>query len=303
MNKINYQSRLARFDLNLFRVFATVYREGNLTRAADRLALSQSAISHALSRMREQMDDPLFVREAQGVTPTPLAHRLWPSIRDGLDMLGQAMMQGDHFEPARDIGKLRLAINDKAEPGLLPRLVSALHAQIPGLVIESVRVERDTLKSDLAAGRLGFAIDVFHGTIEGLSSSLLFKDEWVVVARSASPVTRKNYLLATHAIVSSRQTGRAVDDIELSRQGVARKIGARCQTYESASRLVAQSDMLLTMPRGLAESINAHLGNRIHRLPLSQSELRLHLFWHSEREHDPATRWLRSVLTAAIAPR
>ena len=61
--------------------------------------------------------------------------------------------------------------------------------------------------------------------------------------------------------------------------------------------------MLLTMPRGLAESINAHLGNKIHRLPLSQSELRLHLFWHTEREHDPATRWLRSVLTAAIAPR
>lgn len=301
MNKINYESRLARFDLNLFRVFATVYREGNLTRAADRLALSQSAISHALSRMRQQMDDPLFVREAQGVVPTPLAHRLWPGVRDGLDMLGQAMMLGDHFEPTRDIGKLRLAINDKAEPGLLPRLVRALHAQIPELVIESVRVERDSLKSDLAAGRLGFAIDVFQGTVEGLSSSLLLRDEWVVVSRSADPVTRKVYLSAAHAIVSSRQTGRAAEDFELSRQGVSRKIVARCQNYESASRLVAQSDMLLTMPRGLAESINKYLGNKIHPLPLQQSELRLHLFWHAEREHDPATLWLRSVLTAAIA--
>jgi DNA-binding transcriptional LysR family regulator len=303
MNEVHYFSQLARFDLNLFRVFATVYLEGNLTRAADRLSLSQSAISHALSRMRAQLDDPLFVREAQGVMPTPLAHRLWPTIRQGLELLGQAVLHGEKFEPARDIDKVTLAINDKVEPSLLPMLVSALQAQVPSLVVASVRVDRISLKPDLASGRLDAAIDVFQGAIEGLSSSLLLRDEWIVVSRSASSVTRKNYLSASHAIVSSRRTGRAAEDIELSRQGISRKIAARCQYYESACRLVAQSDMLLTMPRGLAESIDKYLGVHIHALPLSKTELRVHMFWHSERDNDPASMWLRSLLHEAIGKR
>lgn len=303
MNKINYANRLARFDLNLFRVFATVYREGNLTRAADRLALSQSAISHAVARMREQLNDPLFVREAQGVSPTALARRIWPSIRDALEGLDHVVTLSEDFDPARDVERVRLAINDKAEPNVLPTVVRALHTQVPGLVIESVRADRGTLKADLAAGRLDVAIDVYQGAVSGLSNSLLAKDEWVVVAREPSPVTRRQYLAATHVIVSSRRAGRAAEDYELTRLNLSRKIVARCQSHEAACRLVAESDMLLTMPRSLAESINKILGNHIHALPIKQFGLNLHMFWHSEREHDPANQWLRTVLTATIGER
>lgn len=303
MNQTNYASRLARFDLNLFRVFATVYLEGNLTRAANRLSLSQSAISHALARMREQIGDPLFVREAQGVVPTVLAQRLWPSIRDGLERLGQAIVLSEDFDPVRDMRRVRIAINDKAESSLLPNFTSALHALVPGLVIESVRLDRASLNADLAAGRLDVAIDAYQGDIDGLSSALLLHDKWIVIARSSEAITRKKYLAASHAIVSSRRTGRAVEDIELARLGISRTIVARCQSYDAAARLVAQSDMLLTMPRVLAGSLNTYQGNHIHPFPLKQAGLRLHLFWHLEREHDPANTWLRSVLLGAMSTR
>lgn len=298
MSKTHYERRLARFDLNLFRVFATVYREGSLTRAADRLALSQSAISHALARMRVSLDDPLFVREGSGVVPTPLAQRLWPSIRHGLEHLEQAMLLGEHFDPARDLGKVVLAMNDETEPQLLPRFAATLHAHVPGLVIESVRIERDTLVADLAAGRIDLAVDVFQRKIEGLNNRLLNSERWAVVSRSVEAPTHAGYLAARHVVVSSRRSGRVAEDFELSRLGVTRGIAARCQQYESACRLVAATDWLLTLPVSIAErQCEAHgQGLHLHALPITLPAIRLHAFWHAERELEPASQWLRSVL-------
>lgn len=297
MNILHHERRLARFDLNLFRVFATVYREGSLTRAADRLALSQSAISHALSRMRDAIDDPLFVREGSGVVPTPLARRLWPSIRQGLEHLEQSLLHCEHFDPARDLNRVVLAMSDEMEPHLLPTFAERLRALVPALVIESVRIGRDTLTADLAAGRIDLAFDVFQRKVDGLNSQLHSSEKWVVVSSSPTPPTRDAYLKARHVVVSSRRTGRVVEDFELTRLGIARTIAGRCQQYESACRLVLESDWLLTVPISIAQG-QAFLqaGLSLHPLPVTLPAISIHAFWHSERELEPASQWLRGVL-------
>lgn len=293
---------LSRLDLNLFRVFDTIYRERNLTRAAGILCLSQSAVSHAVGRLRARLGDPLFVREGQGVVPTPLADRLWPDIQEALALLRQAVHRSQRFDAARDVGQVTLAMNDELEPSILPVLVRELRAQVPALRVASVRLDRASLRADLAAGRLDCAIDVAQPVSADLCHAPLLRDDFVVVSREARALDAEAYLAARHITVSSRRTGRAVEDFGLSRLGLERQVIMRCQHYEAACRIVAQSDLLLTMPRRQAEAVNAALGNAVLPMPIPLAGVALHLYWHRQRDGDPANRWLRERVLAADTP-
>ncbi|MGF6208629.1 LysR family transcriptional regulator [Pseudomonas frederiksbergensis] len=303
MNETNNSASLAKLDLNLFRVFAVIYQERNLTRAAERLCVSQSAVSHSLARMREQLDDPLFVRESQGVLPTPLAKRIWPDVEEGLRYFQRASRRSEHFDPARDVEQITLAMNDEVEPTLLPILVSALHQEAANIRIACVRVDRSSLKSDLATGKLDFVIDVAQAADEQLLHTSLTKDDFVVVSRSARVIDHAAYLAAEHVTVSSRRAGRSLEDWELARLGIHRRIAVRAQHYQSACGLVAQGDLLLTIPRSLALSLNAVFKNHIHELPVPIPPVELHLFWHKERDKNPANVWLRNTVLKAVGAR
>jgi DNA-binding transcriptional LysR family regulator len=296
MNETNDPNKLDRLDLNLFRVFDTVYRERNLTHAAEILCLSQSAVSHAVGRLRVSLGDPLFVREGQGVVPTPLADRLWPDVKDALALFRQAVLRNQSFEPTRDLSQITLAMNDKLEPSILPVIARNLHASVPNLQLASIRLDRTNLRADLVAGRIDFAIDVAQPTSPDICHTLLLQDEFAVVCRENRQIDSDYYLAARHVTVSSRRTGRSLEEIGLSRLGIKREVVVRCQYYEAACRLVAQSDLLLTMPLHQAMTINATLGNAVLPMPLPLSGIELHLYWHQQRESDPANQWLRSEL-------
>lgn len=289
---------ISRLDLNLFRVFDIIYRERNLTRAAGILCLSQSAVSHAIGRLRGQLGDPLFVREGQGVVPTPLADRLWPDIQEALALFRQAVHRSQAFDPARDVTQVTLAMNDELEPSILPVLVSGLRAVVPELRVASVRLDRASLRADLAAGRLDCAIDIAQPVSPDLGHALLLQDDFVVVSRRPLMLDAASYLAARHVTVSSRRTGRAVEDLGLARLGLEREVVMRCQHYEAACRIVADSDLLLTLPRRQAEAINRAVGNVVLELPVPLAGIELHLYWHRQREADPANRWLRERVMA-----
>ena len=300
---VQLQQGLDRLDLNLFRVFDTVYQERNLTRAAEILCLSQSAVSHAIGRLRTSLGDPLFVREGLGVMPTPFAERLWPDVKAALGLFRHALLRNQSFEPARDISQITLAMNDKLEPSLLPVIAQTLQAAIPTVALASIRLDRADLRADLVAGRIDFAIDVAQTTLPDIGHIGLMQDEFAVVSRRPEPIDAAGYLAARHITVSSRRAGRTVEDLELSRLGIERQIAVRCQYYEAACRLVAASDLLLTMPLHQAQTINAPLGNFILPLPVHLPKIELHLYWHRQREADPANQWLREQLVAMFAGR
>lgn len=288
-----------RMDLNLFRVFAIIYRERNLTRAAEQLFLSQSAVSHALTRMREQLDDPLFVRDGQGICPTPLANRLWPDIEQALALLQQALHRSSAFNPQRDLKQLTIAMNDEIEPLFLPKIMQWLQQQAPNAQLNSVRIERQNLRTDLSAGRIHLAIDIAQPTEQGIKHQCLLQDEFVIVRSQTGAQQRlsaEDYMAAQHIVVSARRTGRAVEDVYLSRQGIERTIKIRCQQYETACRMVLDSDLLLTMPKHLADQVNAHLNTAVQALPIAIDGIELHLYWHSDHSNDAQLVWCRDQL-------
>ncbi len=299
MNTVHSVSQTKRMDLNLFRVFAVIYRERNLTRAAEQLFLSQSAVSHALTRMREQLDDPLFVRDGQGVCPTPLANRLWPDIEQALELLQQALQRSSAFEPKRDLKQLTIAMNDEIEPLFLPKIMQWLQQHAPAAQLNSVRTERQNLRTDLSAGRIHLAIDIAQPAEQGIKHQCLLQDEFVIVrsqTSAQSQLSAEDYMAAQHIVVSSRRTGRAVEDLYLSRQGIERHIKIRCQQYETACRMVLNSDLLLTMPKQLAQQLNAHLNICVQTLPIAIDGIALHLYWHADHSNDAQLVWCRDQL-------
>ncbi|RFA24697.1 LysR family transcriptional regulator [Alkalilimnicola ehrlichii] len=302
MSDIHNKARLNRIDLNLFRVFDVVYRQRNLSRAGEELFISQSAVSHALSRLREQLDDPLFIREGKGVTPTPLADRLAPEIRAALGLFQQAVNQRE-FDPRRDIQHLTIAIHNDLESVLLPQIVNHLRARAaPGVTIAGVRLQRRNLATDLASRRIDLAIGVAHPTSADLRHALLFRDAFCVVSRQPIALDRERYMSAQHIAVSSRRAGLTVEDVVLNQLGFQRDVALRCQHYDAACRIVANSDLLLTMPSCLAHVVNSTIGNVLLDIPIALPPVELHVYWHQQWENDPGTRWLRDQLLALLGP-
>ena len=289
---------LEQLDLNLLRTFDVVYRERNLTRAARRLYVSQSAVSHALARLRAQLDDPLFVRRAPGVVPTPFAERLAPGIDEALRVLRRALERED-FDPARDLRRVSLAMHDELEPVLLPPLVARLRALAPGVHVECVRLDRISLERDLAAGRVDLALDALQAVGPDVRHAVMGADGLCVLSRRRRALDGPRYLAAGHVAVSSRRTGPTVEDMLLSRIGHARTVVVRCRRYEAACRIVAESDLLLTAPRLHAQAIAARLGLVVRRVPFELPPLERHLYWHRQVETDPRSQWLRGLLLSA----
>lgn len=296
MNATHERRLVHRLDLNLLSVFDVVYRERHFTRAAEVLSLSQSAVSHALARLRERLGDPLFVRRGRGVAATPRAEALAPAIQAALAQIDEALRPGRGFEPARDLRRATLAMPDELEPIVLPALAARIRSAAPDALISSVRLDRAGLRADLAAGRIDLCIDVARPTEPDVQHAPLRQHRLCVVSARARRLSVETYLAADHVTVSSRRTGPTMEEFFLGRLGLARRVCLRCQNYEAACRVVAASELLLTMPREHAELLRPALGFRILQLPMDLPAIDLHLFWHRQSDGLPANRWLRDCL-------
>ena len=294
-----------RLDLNLLHVFDTIYREGSLTRAARSLHLTQPAVSHSLARLREHFDDPLFSRQGNRMVPTPLARRFVESMRPGLNQIHSAVNQFHAFDPASNRKTFGLALRDVLESTFLPQLVTRLN-DYPEIEINSQRIARRDLESLLAAGKVDFAVDVLLPVSDQTAHERLRKDRLVVLARQDHPLagdtlSMDNYLSAKHILVSSRSEGPGVEDFELSRLGLQRKIRLRCQHFYAACQVVQSSDLLLTMPEAYARQIAARSDTRILNPPEGLPDVDAHLYWHRAYEKEPALIWLREQFHAVVA--
>lgn len=300
MNEKNTTPSLARIDLNLFRTFEVIYRERSLTRAAAVLHVSQSAVSHALSRLREHFSDPLFVREGRGVAPTVMALRMAPAILDSLERLQQGIGWLQQFDPLTDHRTFTISLPEQLEPAVLPPLLLRMRTLAPHCRVHTAGVRWGELPLEMSAGRIDLAIQIARPAASPLRQMQLVSAPLCVVASDhfRGELTAERYLAAEHIAVASWRRGLSFEDLALGHLGLGRHVVQRCQSYLAASQVVARSDLLLTMSRLQAEQINPALGNRVLDMPLPLPELGLSLYWHEEAEHDLANHWLRQQILA-----
>lgn len=290
--------QLQKIDLNLFIVFDVIYRERNLTKAAEALHITQPAVSNSLSRLRSTFNDQLFVRQSGHMVPTPLAENIISRVRAALAGLESSVTEHDDFNPATTSKKFSFAMNDTSESYLLPILMSYLQVHAPNISVESFPVPRADLSREFASGQLDFALDVPLVNDPQLVNEPLAQDRFVCVASHNHPeldgkhLSLEQYLSLPHIHISSRRRGQGYIDLHLNRQGLQRNIRLRVQHSRAAPPIAAETDMLLTIPETLAKDHKL----AIYDLPFEIPNIDWHLYWHSNYSQNKAHQWMRQVI-------
>ena len=297
--------QVSRVDLNLFTVFDAIYREGGITPASKKLHLSQSAVSHALARLREVLNDPLFERRGNEMYPTPRARTLATTIGSSLGSLEQMLQKAGRFDPQTSERTFVIAVREAQESSFLPGLILRATREAPQVNIAAVRIERRDLEEDLQSGELDAALDVMVPLSAEVRRERLGADAMVVLARAGHPVVQgslslETYLAMEHVLVTGRRHGGGYEDLELGRHGWTRRIRVRCQQRAAANDIVSRSDLLVTMSRGYAEQVNRNTGNQMLPFPSDIPPLELFLYWHANVDDDPGSRWFRQMLLEVL---
>ncbi|MGH8434100.1 MAG: LysR family transcriptional regulator [Pseudomonas sp.] len=288
---------LNKVDLNLFIVFDAIYTEANLTRAGQIVGITQPAVSNALARLRETFNDPLFVRTAQGMVPTPMAQNIIGPVRNALSLLRVSVQESRIFNPLQANKTYRISMTDLTEEVILPPLFQRLRRLAPTVQIESFLSKRRETTKELAAGRLDFAVDAPLNTDPQVRHVKLLADRYVCALRKGHPLAKDKlsldeYLSLTHIHISSRRSGLGYVDLTLGKMGIQRKIALRSQHYLMASMVMQQTDMAMTVPERFARSHGLHYVG----LPVDVPPVETHLYWHESTDQDPANRWMREQI-------
>ena len=251
--------RLEKVDLNLFVVFDAIYRERSVTKVAVLLNLTQPAVSNALSRLRDTFDDPLFIRTPNGMAPTPVADSVVADVRSALALLDQSVAVNARFDPMLSEKVFNLGMNDLAESLLLPHLHAAIKTTAPKIALTSYYVAREVATEDLRSGGIDLLIDAPVVNAKELSHKPLGKLPYVVA------------------------------------MGYRRRVAMRVQNYLVAARITAETDLLWTVPKVLAEQLPLHTVE----LPFAVEPLVWNLYWTKSAENDPASQWMREIISTA----
>lgn len=285
-------------DLNLLRLFDAVYRTGNVSRAADLLDLTQPAASQGLSRLRALIHDPLFMRTARGMQPTPKAQRLAEPVRQALATLEQALGETAGFDPARSERSFRIHMSDIGESRFLPELMVALRERAPGVRIETRPLPREQITEALDGGRIDFAFG-FLPSVKETQKLKLLEDRYVVLLRAGHPFTRKRRtgaaLLAALrelefvAVRSHADTLRIVQQVQLED-----RLRLVTEHFLVLPAIVMATDLAAVMPRNIARGFEG--GYAIVEPAFPDRDFVVSLHWSRRFEADPGNRWLRGVI-------
>jgi DNA-binding transcriptional LysR family regulator len=297
-------TNLRQLDLNLLLVFDALMQEQNLSRAALRLHLSQSTVSNALARLRQQLGEPLFQRTARGMVPTPHAHSLYTPVRQALHLLRIGLGPQEAIDLQAE-QTFRLSMNDYAQALFLPGLLARIHALAPRVVLSVQSDDADTLLQRLKTGELDLAIDYLHFDDEDLRYQPLREQDLVVIARHDHPACREGLSLAQyqdsqHVSVHSRAGRGSPLEIVLGSAKLRRKVQLYVSHYLAIPAIVAQSDLLGTVPRQLAEHFARHYALQIFPLPLEMPAVQVSLIWHQQQDRAVGLRWLKEQIVEAF---
>lgn len=302
---------LRTFDLNLLRVFEAIYRDGSVSRAADQLGVSQSAVSNALNRLRYQLNDPLFVRSARGMDPTPKAAQLALTLLEGMTTIRSALVESATFDPATSQRRFTLLMTDVGEITFLPTVLARLSREAPEvqLIVMEQGLERygellDNGTVDLAIGRISLTENLVSESIHTSPSVVLLSRDnpHLRVGANGEPILDLDgYLAAPHVIVKPRgMTGDLVD--EALRGFPRRRIALSIPHATVLPIIIENTHLLATVPQVCAIYLVANSSLITVPTPFQIEQNSVQLWWHKRNDKDPGHRWLRDIFAERWQP-
>jgi len=288
---------LHRIDLNLFAVFDAIYTAGSLTKAADVLCITQPAVSNSLARLRDMLNDPLFVRTGHSMTPTPVAQNIIVPAREALGLLRKSVQQGHVFEPEISSKVFHFASRDLLEVSIMPRLMARLQNLAPNITLTNYEINRKTVVSSMASGNLDFFADASTFTDPHLKKQAIAQDRFVVIARKQHPALKQGldlnaFLSLGHINVSHRKVGAGPIDFALDKIGTKRKVVMRTQHFLTVPSAIVKTDLIACIPYHLAK----HYDLAMFEIPFDIPPIEYYLYWHLSADGDSAHQWMREQI-------
>lgn len=286
-------------DLNLLLVFEAIYTEGNLTRAAEKLAMSQPAVSNALARFRSTVDDQLFMRTARGMTPTPRARQMIQEIRQALDLMTSALRNVDErFDYPSSDRIFSIAAEDYGEAVITPRFMDWLTGVAPNIKAHILPKQSLALKEELRDGTIDLAIDYFRMRGEGFTNLHVLTDELVSMVRVDHPTIRdtlslEQYIALPHVVLEQKAP---MVDRELAKRGLTRNRALHVPHFISMPLIVKSTDFICTLPRRMAMLYMEHFRVKVLRSPIDFPKIPIYVIWNDNMDRDPGHQWLRHAL-------
>jgi DNA-binding transcriptional LysR family regulator len=291
------------FDLNLLRVVVALYDAGSVGRAAQSLGMSQPALSAALARLRQAFGEPLFVRTARGMSPTPRAHALAAGAREVLARVADEVLSEATFEPATTTARFTFALSDVGEMVFLPKILESLQRLAPQARVRSLSLPPARLEQALESGEVDLAVGYYPDIrSSAFFQQRLFTHRFSCLLRADHPIrgrklTLDKFLALGHAVVRAEGRSQEIFEKYLERKKIARRIVLLTPHFMSIPTIIGKTDLVVTLPHAIGlffSQAGANIKVMEPPLPIPRIELRQH--WHRNAHHDPKHKWLRRLV-------
>jgi len=298
-------NNLRAIDLNLLVVLEALLAERHISRAALRLHLSQPAVSHALGRLRQLLDDPLLVRGQGGLVLTARAHELSGPLAEALAQV-RILLGPSGFQPSTARRTFRLAMSDYGAMVVLPRLLRAVRKAAPGIDLVVTQASREAMIAKVADGEIDAALGVFANPPEGVRAQTLFEDNYAcavdaATVRDTGRLDQVAYLARSHVLVATHSERVDAIDSAVAKLGGRRKIACVLPHWSVAPALIAGTNLVLTTARRSLAALEEDPRFAVFDPPFALPGLTFNMIWHERTEADPGHTWLRERVVAASA--
>lgn len=291
-----------KYDLNLLPVFMALMEERSVTRAANRLGITQPALSNSLNRLRDTLRDQLFIRERYGIRPTQLAEEIAPAIEAALSQLDHVVAHQQEFDPGEAKRLFLIAPNSYAELVLMPALITRLQQQAPGISLRMTPFGNDLGETGVISGTTALVLGRVVDPPDNLVVQHLMDDGLACVVRADHPtvgetLSRKQYEALRHVNVLPPGRIRAGVFQALSRQNLKREVAVSVTHFLAVPEMIAVTDYCATLPKLICRSLERDPRFKVVEAPVDLGTFPVEMAWHVRYRHDPAHRWLRETIS------
>ena len=302
------KSRFTDVDLNLLVAFEAVMHRQSISRAAEDLGLTQSALSNAMTRLRKALGDPLFVRTSAGMSPTPRAIALEGPIAQALALIRAATTTPTSFDPATSRRVFVIVMSDVGQIVIVPSLLERLQHSAPDAAIKTLQLSTTETRAALESGEADLAIGFLPELQAGFHAQRLFREKYVCIARRDHPrigdsLTLERFSAERHAVASVPGTGHAMIEQTMAKLNLQHRIALYVNHFAAIPIVVGSTDLIATVPSRLVTLFQDVLKLRVLQCPIAPDSFDVRQLWHERYHQDPVSQWFRREIASLFRDR
>lgn len=299
---------MSTFDLNLIPLFVALHETGSVTATAERLHVTQPSISYGLGKLREQFDDPLFIRSRQGMQPTRLANLLFSSFKGAVQSIDSAVAQARTFDPSNSTRNFRLALSDMGELAFLPKILNRLNRMAPQIELEIIPLDVEHAAQWLSNGQVDAVICSRNLTGAGIVHCPVLLQRYVCLLAADHPrigesLSMEQFLGEPHVLVNST-AGHNIAEQVMKTLSIKRRVRLRLPHFSVLPKIIPGTQLLVILPSQIADSFcRSSLAGplKMLELPFKVPSFHVNLHWHIRSDDATALKWFYGEIISALS--